>query len=772
MTYFDEFGKKWADQGSIEPISDTQRSVGWDFLGSVPPISGQFNQVQQNTDEKINYLFNLINAFLLSRGVSLGPTTTNALRDTLNSILSAIASGAKAYGTLDELLAVENPAKDTFSWVLNDPVKGNNGMWRFDGTDWVKGVDLYTQLIDELGRSLRIGLAEIINEAQLYQTTDGQFPYAVLDEDGKTAIAVDANGRQVMFDTIVDPGDLAQRQYPLAYIDTEDRIGLAITYAGNVGVNNLEILTDDTSEGGLGVTDENDKMAVDVTSEGELGVAALNFFPMGGEPFRVNDDGDQNALILDEDGHALFELSGTRLEHFRRLSGAPILSRRGASLPEGGVVFLQDNVSANVDRYLSDVSGETRPYLNRIDIPSGTYIYDGKEIIYQLSTGQSLSMGGGAQGMPAGQEVFNAIAPNPQFCLMFDTGVRGVDANDRTAPETAVDFVSIKEVYGISQGETQGSGFTSWAHRNAVLNKNPLAARVFRAGGRGATSIDLLDKAGGGVVYPHNISDLERAISIANVYGKQIKSRSVIWTHGEADRNKPVEEYKSKVIQLATDYRADFAALLPVDNPPIVFIMDQLCANNAASSAGNVSIAQLQASNEVDFIYLSTPKYIFRFVDDAHLLAPEYAVLGEYNAKVEHYICDLGENWKPLQPINIQRTGNKIVIDFHVPRGGIVIDTVTLPQAENLGFEYGDDANSAQIIDVEQVASRRIVVTLNKTPTGANKTLRYAYTRQSGAQSGRSGSWGNIRDEDYSPSFQAPGRRLTNWCVVFNQTIN
>lgn len=118
MTFFNEFGKKWASEGSVEPISETQKKAGWDFLGSVPPISGQFNLVQQNTDEKINYLFNLINSFVISKGGTLNAVSTNALRDILNNLL--IDNAVMSVNDINELVWLDSKPTGILSgdWLV------------------------------------------------------------------------------------------------------------------------------------------------------------------------------------------------------------------------------------------------------------------------------------------------------------------------------------------------------------------------------------------------------------------------------------------------------------------------------------------------------------------------------------------------------------------------------------------------------------------------------------------------------------------------------
>ncbi|WP_169294749.1 DUF2817 domain-containing protein [Advenella sp. EE-W14] len=140
MTFFNEFGKKWASEGSVEPISETQKKSGWDFLGSVPPISGQFNLVQQNTDEKINYLFNLINSFVISRGGTLNAVSTNPLRDILNNLLMAVQGGHVGYATKDGMLLDTTQEERTIAEVLSDPVAENNGFYLWLSGEWVKQI--------------------------------------------------------------------------------------------------------------------------------------------------------------------------------------------------------------------------------------------------------------------------------------------------------------------------------------------------------------------------------------------------------------------------------------------------------------------------------------------------------------------------------------------------------------------------------------------------------------------------------------------------------
>lgn len=210
MTFFNEFGKKWASEGSVEPISETQKKSGWDFLGSVPPISGQFNLVQQNTDEKINYLFNLINSLVISRGGSLTATSTNELRNIINQVLEVALAGHVGYVSKADMLAdTTRPAK-TIAEVLGDPIEANNGTYIYDGSTWVLQPD-------------RLAIAKVNLQGTVYDTeTAGR----LASVDGQTF-------------KVIGSGDVAAREYRRTNASTSV---LVAEYPATVSVSRINSL--------------------------------------------------------------------------------------------------------------------------------------------------------------------------------------------------------------------------------------------------------------------------------------------------------------------------------------------------------------------------------------------------------------------------------------------------------------------------------------------------------------------------------------------------
>lgn len=72
------FGYKWAENGTVDPMDDSQYKLGWAFIGATPPSVEQFNKVLQILDEKANYLNSKRIGSLRSAVTVAAPATLNA----------------------------------------------------------------------------------------------------------------------------------------------------------------------------------------------------------------------------------------------------------------------------------------------------------------------------------------------------------------------------------------------------------------------------------------------------------------------------------------------------------------------------------------------------------------------------------------------------------------------------------------------------------------------------------------------------------------------
>ncbi|MGQ3016991.1 hypothetical protein [Phenylobacterium sp.] len=431
-----------------------------------------------------------------------------------------------------------------------------------------------------------------------------------------------------------------------------------------------------------------------------------------------------------------------------------------------GNVFFAQHLSADLVRFLADGEGQTRAYLQRLDIASTTAMFEAAgPLEYIAHAGQSLAVGGGAGNAPAGEEIWTTEPRHPHHCLMFNTGARGVEGGVLN-PATLTDFTPLVEAYnaGGGDGETQGSGQAAWLHEIAQIAREPFRTLVFRSHGKGGTELAGLIK--GTQPYANGLAEWTKAVEIAGAYGRVAICRQIDFTHGHRDRVLGTSQaaYRAALVYLLADYQADWGALNPAGSDSIVMMLDQLCA--APDGAGSViSLAQLQTAREDAGFYLVCPTYFFAMVDTVgHLIAKHYAIFGEYRARAWRRLHVEAQPWTPLWPrsAEITRTGTSLVVPFDVPEGALVLDTDTLPQATNYGFAY----SGANIVDVEITAADTVTLTLD---ADAGGDLTYAYDGP--GATGRSGAWGNLRDSSADISRVDPSFTLFNWCVIFKESI-
>lgn len=83
VNLLDAFTYKWAQLGTVEPLSDAQWKTGWAFIGPIPPSVEEFNKWGQIFDEKSNYLYSQLNTIYALTGVVPAAADANSLRDAL-----------------------------------------------------------------------------------------------------------------------------------------------------------------------------------------------------------------------------------------------------------------------------------------------------------------------------------------------------------------------------------------------------------------------------------------------------------------------------------------------------------------------------------------------------------------------------------------------------------------------------------------------------------------------------------------------------------------
>jgi hypothetical protein len=477
-------------------------------------------------------------------------------------------------------------------------------------------------------------------------------------------------------------------------------------------------------------------------------------YPDGRVQFGLRRDGDVDLALR------VTDLILNRIDIARAL-------RRHGRVGVVGDTFGRTQISATADRVLSTANGLTRPYIQRRDIASSTYLFDTVSRITLLwHGGQSNSAGAGEAGAP------NSIPARPQHAMMLNTGT--ASRNGVVDPAGITDFGPLLDVVVPADGtsETPGPGMGYWLVRDDELTQSPAGVYLYRTHGIGGQSLAQLSK--GTVSFNNAVIDLRRTREIAALYGKDVELKDISYTHGEADAYNGTSRaaYRTLLRALKNDYNTELSPYLPSDNGAIRLLIDQVPASGIGLSGREVALAQLDEARAGNGIVMvgGRQEALLSPGDEVHMKAIYRALIGEYHAKARRRLAQ-GIDWKPLWQIGKIRDGARIAVKLNVPVGSLRWDTDTLPPAENMGFYYGDSAGSAKIKSVEITAPDTVTFELTAVPTGSNGVLSAALRPLSLGYGTRPGAWTNLVDSDATPSFAMPGRDLRNRCVAFEEPI-
>lgn len=413
---------------------------------------------------------------------------------------------------------------------------------------------------------------------------------------------------------------------------------------------------------------------------------------------------------------------------------------------------------SSYDFRISTVAGSSQSVPSTVVSATPNPIQSVVSYYHVLSTGQSLSVGaGGSPSLTRTQPYANKML---------------------TSAKTA--FTPLIEPSIGAAGETISSAL---ANMISSLSSDNAFDTIVTLHGVSGTTYSGLKK--GTAAYNNGMAQIQAAMGLAIAINRPYQVAAVTTVHGESDegRGATAAQYEGYLVEWQKDYQTDAQAKTG-QTAPVPLFTDQMSSWTAYSGATpHTALGQLNAAkNYPTKIYLVAPKYILDHPDGVHLNNYSYRRLGEYYGKVMKQVLVDGQPWLPVMPIAVVRNNNTIVAKFHVPVAPLAFDTTRVDLKTNYGFEYADNSNSASITKVEIIGSDVIKVTLNKTPTGANQRLRYAYTGTAGSGAGahRSGApRGNLRDSDTTPALYqdasvpaAMGNYLYNWSVTFDEVVS
>ena len=239
-------------------------------------------------------------------------------------------------------------------------------------------------------------------------------------------------------------------------------------------------------------------------------------------------------------------------------------------------------------------------------------------------------------------------------------------------------------------------------------------------------------------------------------------ARARLMTHGETDGNNAT--YGDSLVQLLSDYNTDIPAVTGQTYQIPMFLSQQHgCPGAPACTAStekrptaNDIEWQLGVQHPGDFV-CTGPKYQYPAHSDGdgiHLNVTGYQLLGEKTAQIYYQRAVLGQDWQPLAPIDVSRSGRVVTVQFHVPVPPLNWDT-TFRRAED---HRVDQRQGLRAVHVERERHHQLgrhhgrhgADHGGRGPAHHGLTVAYALVNQGKQLSNHSKSvrWGQLRDSD------------------------
>lgn len=280
-------------------------------------------------------------------------------------------------------------------------------------------------------------------------------------------------------------------------------------------------------------------------------------------------------------------------------------------------------------------------------------------------------------------------------------------------------------------------------------------------GGVGGVSIEKLSKECTNTADPkpvyYTITDILNKTKIA-VGSATVSCPAIVYMQGETNysgskqglalgtnQTKDKKEYKELLLQLKNNMQADIMAKYGQMNKPIFFIYQTGGNYITWGKEMAISEAQYEFAQENDDVVMLNPHYAISHINDGHLSTNGYRWVGEIFGNILAEVLVDHKEYKALQPINIQASGNTVTVEYYVPVPPLVFDTWTTedhsytstPKNYYYGFKVYKSGNQVPITDIA-IQNNSVIISCNSSLDGADVEVTYC----DGSMGGR----GNLRD--------------------------
>jgi hypothetical protein len=405
-----------------------------------------------------------------------------------------------------------------------------------------------------------------------------------------------------------------------------------------------------------------------------------------------------------------------------------------------------------------------------------------------VGTGQSLAVGGhgNAPAMPIG------ATTQPFHNLKLSLGNATVPPFDPT--NASLSMVPLVEplrpittvypspypanIYGETAHTAMADEITSLAIGAGATGTVTTQTEVGEAGQpisviqKGATDTGTTGRA-----YAASLFEVAAIARLAKAQGKSYGVGAILLTDGESDAGSA--SYESDMLTLWSSYNQDLPPLTGQTATIPMLLSQQHSSPMTAGSSSPGTLAQWKIGvDHPGSVICTGPKYQYAYVDDyTHLVNKDYERLGEKSAQVFYQRVVLGNEWQPLQPTAVSRSGRVITVTFNVPVAPLAWDT-TLPAphqssntawAQGKGFEASNGSTPITISGVA-IAGKTVQITVATDLPASGLAVGYAFTADGTPRANGTVRWGLLHDSDPFVGYLTgmPGQ---NYAVAFQMNV-
>ena len=270
----------------------------------------------------------------------------------------------------------------------------------------------------------------------------------------------------------------------------------------------------------------------------------------------------------------------------------------------------------------------------------------------------------------------------------------------------------------------------------------------------GVSGSDILQISKGSGYYKRFTDAVKIFNSVSISEKREPVVSSIVFMQGEMNymptyKNAPqdYDRYLFALKKLHKNMLSDAVSITKQKDKPLFFMYQTGGSFSRDTNDLSVGMAQLDFSNKNDGVYMVGPTY--QYPDKGGHLGPNgYRWFGVQIAKVMHQVIDKGVNWKPLQPLSVSLSNDKVVVRYSVPYPPLKFTEAYVKydpvMYDDKGFTLYDSNGRVDISSVEITAQDEITITPVHKITGPAKLFYADKTYHNGN--------GNVSDSDNTVS--------------------